>query len=237
LHQAIHWFSCKAMTQFIRNINKIDELICKLIQYHPSDDYTTVNCEFASDHVKKVVPNMLLQKEKEQAITLVYNRLQGISIASSLRGYLFEPIVHETLSTKNIPQKFQLSNNQFLIMEVLETPRFSKVEEKEFCDTNLSWKAKTYYKPIEKDFVSFDSFYYDDRINTLIGFQITVTTKGKQGFSITKVVDKYVNNNTVKHLWIIFVVPPDIAPNFTLPSIPKTVTSDEVSVAILSLPM
>jgi len=114
LHQAIHWFSCKAMTQFIRNINKIDELICKLIQYHPSsDDYTTVHCDFASEHVKTVVPITLLQKEKEQAIALVKTHLQGITIASSLRGYLFESIVHEKLSTKNIQQSYQLSNNYF----------------------------------------------------------------------------------------------------------------------------
>jgi len=74
-------------------------------------------------------------------------------------------------------------------MNVLYTPPFSKIEEKEFCDTstNLSWQAKTYYKPIEKNF-TFDSFYYDDKTNTLIGFQIT--TDGKKSFDVSKVVDK-----------------------------------------------
>jgi len=230
LLNAIETFSIGAMTRFVYAQEE-----SYLIQYHPSAGYTTASYDFASEYVKKEVPTKLAKNEKTEAIKLVKTYLQGIPMAAALRGWLFESIVHEELKSQ---KQFTLSSSSrpVLKIDVQNSPIFSlkelnEIQEAESKDS--SWKPNTYYQPLEKIFSQFDSFYYL-HYNTLVGFQITVSAESKKKFDVAKAVDNYVDNNFVKRLLIVFVVPPDIAPSFAFP---KNPCSDEATLALLSLPM
>jgi len=101
------------------------------------------------------------------------------------------------------------------------------------ADSNPIWKDGTYYKPKEKNFQFFDSLYYHQSTKTLVGIQHTVSPTSKQQFDIPGAKKEYVNDNSVKELLIVFVVPFDIAPTFKFPS----KFSSVVNVVLLPLPM
>jgi len=47
---------------------------------------------------------------------------------------------------------------------------------------------------------------------------MTVSPTDKQQFNVPTVADLYLDYNLVKQLWIVFVVPPDVAPLFKFPT-------------------
>jgi len=180
----------------------------KIMHLHvvEGSEYKKFKMKYATKLIaKKVFQTLQERKKKELELFLKYNH------GSSLRGILFEFYVHDMLKKGGTLQIRQLSNPP---STTISTKYFQETEEIVFQKiedvTNTNTDLNKYYRPVQKNFASIDSFVPPDTmIQSTVSLDHPVKHAGLDNF-ITQI--RKSNKNVAPNLY--FAVPDDIFQRF-----------------------
>ena len=162
------------------------------------DDYTSYTFDFISDYVRKKMYENGLTSTKMKLIDFIAD-IKGVSLAAGLRGSLFEMYSHDQLVSKQT--KYKLRN----LRSKEETDFLVSAQKLEVY--NKLDDPKTYYVPKARNNPAYDSHHSD------CAFQMTVSYNHPVKYYPLLQLKNRLN---IAKLQLIFVVPEDIYPDFTL---------------------
>ena len=174
-------------------------------------NYLSTQVKFVSEYVIEKFPEQLFAQCRADALVLVGVTLRNFPEAAGMRGNLFEPMAHDLLARGGSFALRDQDGNESTYELPLKIMTTFDATLKSITRDHLP--PNRYLKPKSKSFTMFDSFEWRND-DWLVAFQMTVSRS--KDFNMDS-IDVLIEKVEAKGCELIYVVPEDIFPFFSLP--------------------